>query len=260
MASIEAMKPHLLTGEITMAAKTVEELTAKLNELEQKKEKAEQKHQSKLDKLNKTFDEQLKKCPYEDYGCNGVFVVDAERVNAEREHQIMWLNRDHEAAIRDFDKKIFNVQKKIQKLQGEQEKENIVINPKLVEEIKSIVHHWVLDEKEAIEKAIKEARGYNRYYTNLTAEQLMDFVIMPIAKEITVRCAKTIGNIESFSRVNFQWGKVFMTCWNAEGISVDLWATFVHEHSRTSCKGVEFEVGNHVRVITHQKVDRKEKE
>jgi hypothetical protein len=251
MASIEAMKPHLLTGEITMAAKTVEELTAKLSELEQKKAKAEQKHQIKLDKLNKSFEEQLKKCPYEEEGCFGVFVVDAEKVNADREHQIKWLNRDHEAAMRDLDKKIFNVQTKIQKLQGEQNKENIVINQKLVEEIKSIVHRWVFDEKEAIEKAIKEGKEYHRYYTDLTAQQLMDYVIMPIAKEITVRCAKTIGNIESFSKINFKWGKVFMTCWNADGISVDLWATFVHEHSRTSCKGVEFEVGNHVRVITH---------
>lgn len=229
-----------------MAAKTLEEMVAKVTELEEKKAKAAQKHQKQLDKINKQFDDEMKKVPYEREGVEGTFTVDADRVAYERDFRIKWLIRDFESNTRNLNTKIDNLKKRIYKIQNAPKPVEVKINPNLISKIKKIVDEWVSIEREELQTK----KDVKPYYTNLTEIALLEFVVKPIAQEITLRCQKTIGEIASFSKIQFCLGQVDMTCWNTEGVSVHLWATFVEGHDRTSCRGKEFSVSPHVRVFT----------
>ena len=232
-----------------MARLTKEQCLNKINILPDKFAVIEERYHKRMLCAEKNRDRELKKVPYPMYNpVLGIMTeVTEETVNN-------WYEMDLKIALSDYSEAITRNENALNKVKEDLDKILIKENekatreelstpiPELVDTLKHMFDQWANEE-------IKK-KDEHPYYSKLTEAQRMEYLVMPIAREITYRSYGVIGKIHHFSKIDFRYGKVEMVTYNERGSSCTLFSTIVHGHERTSCYGKVYEVNSHIRTIT----------
>lgn len=230
-----------------MAKLTKEQYIEKINSLNEKYERIELRHSKKLLSIDKEFEKNLKKCPYEESCIGGTVMVTEELLRKHREFDIKCADSDYEESMKLNRWAIMNAQEQLDKILAKENKEATYKErstpiPELLNEIKGIVDEWAANESSLDDT--------HKYYSKMDDNERMNFVIKPLAEDITYRAFNIIGKMKRFSEINFIYGKVDMYCFNENGSSCHLYATIVNGHERTNSYGTTFDVRPHIRTIT----------
>lgn len=232
-----------------MATLTKEQCLSKINTLNEKFSKIEDRYLKRLGKAERDREKELKKLPYSMYvlGLDCMQEVTCETVNKWYEMDVSLAKSDYDDALRRNEQDLRKAKDQLNKLLS---KENARLTyeelsnpiPELVDTLKSMVDSWAEEEIQNYEE--------NPYYSRLNDTQKMEYLVMPIAREITYRSYGVIGKISRFSDIHFIYGKVDMVTYNSEGSKCCLSATIVCGHERTSVNGKTFVVRPHIRTLT----------
>lgn len=230
-----------------MAKLTKEQYIEKINDLTEKFSRINERFTKKFAKIEKEYREELEKVPY-DMACIGGFRR-IEKEDVERHYKIEMeiATQDYEDSLKKNRWSIQTAQSQLDKIIAKENKEATYKEmstplPQLVNEIKKIVDGWVESEKNLDDKF--------KYYSKMKPEELMNFVILPLAEDITYRSYQIIGKINSFSQINFTYGEVDMFTYNENKTPCHLYATVVSGHSRTNWHGTTYNVKPHIRTLT----------
>ena len=242
-----------------MARLTKEQIVEKINAIEEKKERFGQRYAKKLAKLESDFQKELKKVPYEMKitplvaSITGKLTKVIDEAEARRLYEIElgWAKSEYDESMEKADRDIKHLKRDydeicVKEANSASWKEMRTPIDSLVAEVKRVVDCWVESEKKAIQRDANEIP----YYSMMSESQLLDWVVIPIAEEITYRCYTKIGKIASFTKLSFIYGKVDIVCFNEKRESCSLWATSVKGHYRTSVNGKGFFIRPHVRCFT----------
>lgn len=232
-----------------MARLTKEQCLEKINTLSDKFAVIEERYNKKLLKAERNRENELKKIPYQVYNpvlCKMVDVT-PDTVNIGYRMDIDLALREYNDAVKrneyDLNKVKENLDKILIKENEKATREELSTPiPELVDTLKHMFDRWANEE-------IKK-NDEHPYYSKLTEAQRMEYLVMPIAREITYRSYGVIGKIHHFSPIDFRYGKVEMVTYNERGSSCTLLSTIVSGHERTSCYGKVYEVKPHIRTIT----------
>ena len=234
-------------------ARTREQILEAIESQEEKIEKRTERYQKTLDKIEKGYNKDMKAVPYEKDMMVATEelpfphwekrVWQAEDVQKYWDHEADWAKDDYDRDIENYNKTIAQLQKQLKVIE-EKEEQRAALKPipELVEEVTRVVNQWLEWEKDLPEN--------ERYYSKLSEEELQRWVIDQIAQEITNRCWPKIGKIDFFSKLDYRYGEIEMTCKNEEGETCSLWATPVVGHERTSIYGKSYTVRPHIRTLT----------
>lgn len=230
-----------------MAKLTKEQYLEKIDSLNEKYERIESRYIKKLDKIKKEYDKNLSRVPYEQECVGGTRKITREDLDRHYQFDLKHTEEEYKDSMNRNRWSIMNAREQLDKIVIKEQKlasykELSTPIPELVNEIKKIVEGWVESEK-----SIPENR---RYYSKLDEKGLMNFVILPLAENITYRCSVTIGKMKSFSEIKFIYGEVDVFTYNENGSSCHLYATIVSRHSRTNSYGTTFDVRPHIRTLT----------
>lgn len=230
-----------------MATLTKEQYIEKINTLNEKFNKIEERYAKKFEKIKKEYQEELKKVPYDMVCIGGFRRIEKEDVERHYKINMEMATQDYENSIKINRNAIRTAQTQLDKIIAKENKEATYKEmctpiPELLDEIKKVVNGWVESEKNLDDKF--------KYYSKMKPEELMNFVILPLAKDITYRSYQIIGKINSFSKINFTYGEVDMVTYNENKTPCHLYSTIVCGHSRTNWRGLTFNVKPHIRTLT----------
>ena len=232
-----------------MARLTKEQCLNKINTLSDKFAVIEERYHKRLLSAEKNRDRELKKVPYPMY--NPVLGTMTDVTEDTVNH---WYKMDLELALMNYSDAMKRNEYELNKVKENLDKILIKENekatqeelstpiPELVDTLKHMFDRWA-------EEEIKK-NDEHPYYSKLTEAQRMEYLVMPIAREITYRSYGVIGKIHHFSPIDFRYGKVDIVTYNERGSSCTLFSTIVNGHERTSCYGKVYEVKPHIRTIT----------
>ena len=234
-------------------AKTREQILEAIEQQEEKIQKRTERYEKALDKIEKGYNKEMNAVPFEKDMMVATEedpfphwekrVWQAEDVQRKWEREANYAQKDYEYDIKRYNEEIARLQKQLAIIEEKKEqKAALEPIPELVEEVARVVNQWLEWEKDLPED--------ERYYSKLSEEELQRWVIDQIAQEITNRCWPKIGKIDSFSKLDYRYGEIEMTCKNEEGETCSLWATPVVGHERTSIYGKSYTVRPHIRTLT----------
>ena len=235
--------------------KKIDDLQKKIAALQTKAERVNQAYDKAILKAEKNKAKEMKKIPYTFIQpfTDKEITVDAEEVERMYQEELRlakcYLDFDMSCIKADNDdltRKLKFAQDDLENLKQEEE-DKPKLNPRLIQALKELVKEWTEQERKEMERT----PSYKPYYTLMTEQDMMEYVVTPIAEEITYRCYPKIGEIDTFTKPMFWMGHVdSMTCTNKEGKSCLLSVSYVSPHTRTYISGKTAFVKAHVRLNT----------
>lgn len=230
-----------------MARLTKEQIVEKINALTDKLNRLEERWERKQVKMEKEFQKDLARCPYEQICMAGNYIVTKEMLRKHYEFDKQFEREQYEESVQKAEDDIDELKSRLECMMVKEAEVNTYAEirkpiPELVVAVRALVQDWIDQEKKNPE--------YMRYYSTMSEEMLNKFVVMPIAEEITCRCYYKIGKIEKFTEPCVRYGKIDIYCFNKEKQHCRLYATVVCGHQRTNEHGTTFDVRPHIRTIT----------
>lgn len=231
-----------------MARLTKEQIVEKINALTDKLNRLEERWERKQVKMEKEFQKDLARCPYEEvYYAGGSGIVTEELLRKHYEFDKQFEKEQYEESVQKAKDDIDKLESRLNCMMIKELEVNTYAElrrpiPELVVAVRTLVQDWIDYEKRHPECM--------QYYSTMSEEMLNDFVVIPIAENITMRCYYKIGKIASFSKPTITYGKIDIYCWNAEKERCHLYATIVYGYQRTNAYGTTFDVRPHIRTIT----------
>lgn len=230
-----------------MARLTKEQIVSKINALTEKLNRLEERWERKQIKMEKEFQKNLARCPYEQVCMVGNYTVTEEMLRKHYEFDKKFELEQYEDSVQRAKDDIDELESRLNCMMVKEAEVNTYAElrkpiPELVVAVRTLVQNWIDYEKRHPECM--------QYYSTMSEEMLNDFVVMPIAENVTLRCYYRIGKIASFSKPTITYGKIDIYCFNAENEQCHLFATIVYGHQRTNAYGTTFAVRPHIRTLT----------
>lgn len=231
-----------------MARLTKEQIVSKINALTEKLNRLEERWERKQIKMEKEFQENLARCPYEEvYYAGGSGIVTEDMLRKHYDFDKKFELEQYEDSVQKAKDDIDELESRLNCMMVKEAEVKTYAElrkpiPELVVAVRTLVQNWIDYEKRHPECM--------QYYSTMSEEMLNDFVVMPIAENVTLRCYYRIGKIASFSKPTITYGKIDIYCFNAENERCHLFATIVYGHQRTNAYGTTFDVRPHIRTLT----------
>ena len=226
-----------------MARLTKDQIIEKINTLTEKLNRLEERWERKQIKMEKEFQKDIARCPYEQICMAGNYTVTEEMLRKHHEFDKQFEQKLYEESVQKAEDDIEELKSRLNCLMVKELEANTYAElrkpiPELVKAVRCLVQNWIDFEKHQPE--------HMRYYSTMQEKFLMEFVVMPISEEITIRSFYKIGKISRFTEPMIRYGKIDIFCFNDEGKHCHLYATVVCGHQRTNEHGTTFDVRPHL--------------